>query len=157
MDGRPPTYLSLLNRGQQAHGCVLVSMFIRLQEGTELSILARGDFMEERFDLGNSFLLQKNEQDCPELMAVLFPGAWQDGVGALDLAVVDSGLTHSITCVFGVSDEKHTLFCGLPNPPCDFFSSSRESCALYIGFVQVEGSLRKLIGLLFQLGRRFPL
>lgn len=87
MDGRPPTYLSLLNRGQQAHGCVLVSMFIRLQEGTELSILARGDFTEERFDLGNSFLLQKNEQDCPELMAVLFPGAWQDGVGALDLAV----------------------------------------------------------------------
>lgn len=57
---------------------------IILGECTKLSISAKEDFTEEGLDSGNRFLLQKNEEDCPELVGILSPEACQDGVGALD-------------------------------------------------------------------------
>lgn len=78
---------------------------------TELSILAKEDFTEEKgFDLGNRFLLQKNKEDCPELVGILSPGSWQDGVGALDLAGVDSWDSHKdYFCVWSLRKETYSV------------------------------------------------
>lgn len=47
---------------QQAHAYVPARKLINLVECTELSILAREDFIEESVDSSNRFLLQKEEK-----------------------------------------------------------------------------------------------
>lgn len=92
---------------------------INLGEGTELDILAKDDFTEEKgFDIGNRFLLQKHEKDCPELVGILSSGSWQDEVAALDLAGVDSGThTQDYFCVQSLERETYSLFCGFFSSP----------------------------------------
>lgn len=74
------------------------------------------------FDVGNMFCLQKNEENSPELVGVLSPGSWQDGVGALDLAGVDSG-THTQDYFCVQSLRRETLCPVAPILPSGFFSS----------------------------------
>lgn len=74
-----------------------------------MSILAKKDFTDEGFDTGNRFLPQKNEEDFPELVGILSPGAWQSGVGALDLTGVDSRThTQDYLCVWSLRRETYS-------------------------------------------------
>lgn len=156
VDRRPPFHLPPLYY-ESASSWICSSRGVdNLGEHTQSSISAKEDFTEESFDSGNSFWLQKNEEERSELVGVLSPGAWQGGVGALDPAGVDSG-AHTQSCFWVQSLRRETccVFCGSQTLPW-FFSSPAGRAVLTVGLVQVEGSIRTLIGLLFQLGRRFP-
>lgn len=96
-----------------------------------MDILAKEDFTEEKgFDLGNRFLLQKPKEDCPELVGILSSGSWQDEVGALDLAGVDSGIhTQDYFCVQSLETETYSLFCG--SQTLFVVSSHHQLCPLH--------------------------
>lgn len=86
-----------------------------------MSILAKKDFTDEGFDTGKisqmRVLPQKNEEDFPELVGILSPGAWQSGVGALDLTGVDSRThTQDYLCVWSLRRETYSSVAPKPSP-----------------------------------------